>query len=92
MGKTVAQVPGQLRTREIRLGLVRIDREGLLDFEERLLFEVGVGGLVEKLLRVRAGERGARQREVAIKSHCLFELLDGRQPLIAPIGHVRRGG
>ena len=68
VGKTVAQVPGELRAREMRLGLVWVDRKRPLDLEERLLFKDGVSGLVEKPLRVRAGERRARQREVGIRA------------------------
>ena len=62
VGKISLQVPGELRSREIRLGLVWVARKGQFDLSERLFFEDGVGGLVEKQLRVRAGEGGARQR------------------------------
>ena len=68
----------ELRTRKVRLGLVWVDRNRPLDLEERLLFQGGIGVVVEKLLRVSAGEHGARQREVRIMSHCPFELLDCR--------------
>ena len=63
-----------LRMREMRFGLLWVNLQGPRYLLSSLLFEAGVGGLVEILLRVRAGERGARQREFVIKSHCLFEL------------------
>ena len=74
--ETIAQVPGQLRARQIGFREVWIDRKGLLDLDEGLAFQRRIAGVVKELLGVSAGQPRVAQREVRIERHRPFKLED----------------